>query len=150
MKTPSLLFLFICFLMLAGLNSASAGDAKLRTLGNAFPPIVFSDSTPTPTPTPQPSAGAGVAKLRTLDEIVAFITKDAKVSSLITLLGKPDTITEGDTITAYVWRFAIDDGSKYGTALGAIVYVMHGEKVIVGLKIGTIGKSYSFPWCPER
>lgn len=106
-----------------------------------------------------------------LDELITFITKDAKLSSLITLLGEPNKIvpnldgTNGPNgpvgvFDHYTWWFAIDENSKsslgstydapdgplnLGSIIGVTVADVGDVKVIIGIRAND--KQYWFPWC---
>lgn len=98
-------------------------------------------------PVVAPQAGT---KVKTLADWITFIKGDAKLSSLLALLGKPDGKDESQDnfqrYTTYRWWAKVDVGTTHAEDLKVITVVAHGQPIIVRIENPSSGEEMDFPW----
>lgn len=83
---------------------------------------------------------------RPISEWITLINRDAKLSQITKLLGKPDRVKGVDGKLLLFWDAQVDDGSKRGTTLALIVTEVRNEMVIIAIYDPTSGAILKFDW----
>lgn len=97
-------------------------------------------------PVAEQNSTADEKKVQTLGGWIVLIEKNAKLSAITDILGKPDRMTAGGGCLEYVWDGALDDGTKNGAELGIAVTEVQNEWVVVGIFNPASNQVEPFPW----
>ena len=79
----------------------------------------------------------------------AFVRKDAKISTLISKLGKPDEVRSYSGIKANVWYHALGDNTEEPNILAVLIGEYHGETIVVGLRDVSGDQVQMMPWADQ-
>lgn len=81
---------------------------------------------------------------------IEAVKKDAKVSTIISAIGKPDVVKTDGGFTRYYWFGKVEVGASSPESLIVFVEPFNGEKLVVGLTDGSsLDDVFWFAWASK-